>query len=93
MRCLELGRNALGTAAPNPAVGACIVHNDKIIGEGFTSPYGGPHAEVNALSNTQDKGLLVDSTLYVSLEPCSHHGKTPPCTDAIIAAHFSSARG
>ncbi|MBT8236932.1 MAG: bifunctional diaminohydroxyphosphoribosylaminopyrimidine deaminase/5-amino-6-(5-phosphoribosylamino)uracil reductase RibD [Bacteroidia bacterium] len=86
MRCLELGRNALGAAAPNPAVGACIVHNDKIIGEGFTSPYGGPHAEVNALSNIQDKGLLVDSTLYVSLEPCSHHGKTPPCTDAIIAA-------
>lgn len=86
LRCLELGENAIGTAAPNPAVGACIIHNDKIIGEGFTSHYGGPHAEVNALSNVEDKSLLPQSTLYVSLEPCSHHGKTPPCSDAIIAA-------
>ncbi len=86
MRCLELGRNALGSAAPNPAVGACIVHNEMIIGEGFTSAYGGPHAEVNALSKIRDKSILTDSTLYVSLEPCSHHGKTPPCSDAIIAA-------
>lgn len=86
LRCLELGKNAIGTAAPNPAVGACIVHDNKIIGEGYTSPYGGLHAEVNALSRTKDKNLLAHSTLYVSLEPCSHHGKTPPCSDAIIAA-------
>ena len=86
LRCLELGENAIGNAAPNPAVGACIVHDDKIIGEGYTSPYGGPHAEVNALSRIIDKNLLENSTLYVSLEPCSHHGKTPPCSDAIIAA-------
>lgn len=86
IRCLELGQNAIGSAAPNPAVGACIVLKNKIIGEGFTSPYGGPHAEVNALSQIQDKRLLKNSTLYVSLEPCSHHGKTPPCSDAIITA-------
>lgn len=83
-RCLELARKAIGTARPNPAVGACIVHNDIIIGEGFTSPYGGPHAEINALNEVEDLELLRDATLYVSLEPCSHHGKTPPCTDAIV---------
>lgn len=84
LRCLELGRKAIGTARPNPAVGACIVHRDRIIGEGFTSPYGGPHAEVNAIRNVNDKSRLAESTLYVSLEPCSHHGKTPPCTMAIL---------
>lgn len=67
-------------------VGAVLVHEEKIIGEGFTSPYGGPHAEVNAINSVADKNLLKDATLYVSLEPCSHFGKTPPCAD-LIAEH------
>jgi diaminohydroxyphosphoribosylaminopyrimidine deaminase/5-amino-6-(5-phosphoribosylamino)uracil reductase len=66
-------------------VGCLIARKDKIIGQGFTSPYGGPHAEVNAIASVKDKSLLADSTLYVTLEPCSHHGKTPPCSDLIIA--------
>jgi len=66
-------------------VGCVIVRNEKIIGQGFTSPYGGPHAEVNAIASVKDKSQLTDSTLYVTLEPCSHHGKTPPCSDLIIA--------
>ena len=74
----------MGVSAPNPAVGCVIVCNDKIIGEGYTSPYGGAHAEVNAIASVKDKSLLIESTLYVSLEPCCHHGKTPPCTDLII---------
>ena len=69
-------------------VGALIVYNDKIIGEGFTSPYGGPHAEVNAINAVTDKSLLEKSTLYVTLEPCSHYGKTPPCSDLIISHHI-----
>jgi len=69
---------------PNPSVGAVIVCDGKIIGEGYTSPYGGPHAEVNAINAVKDKTLLRQSTLYVSLEPCSHFGKTPPCCDLII---------
>ncbi len=83
-RCLEIGTLALGTARPNPNVGCVIVHENKIIGEGYTSPYGGPHAEVNAIASVKDKSLLRQSTLYVSLEPCSHHGKTPPCANHII---------
>ncbi len=67
-------------------VGCVIVHNGKIIGEGFTSPYGGPHAEVNAINSVKDKSLLQESSLYVTLEPCSHYGKTPPCAD-LIAKH------
>ncbi|GAA4818439.1 bifunctional diaminohydroxyphosphoribosylaminopyrimidine deaminase/5-amino-6-(5-phosphoribosylamino)uracil reductase RibD [Litoribaculum gwangyangense] len=65
-------------------VGSVIVYNDTIIGEGFTSKYGGNHAEVNAINSVSDKNLLKDSTLYVTLEPCSHFGKTPPCSDLII---------
>jgi diaminohydroxyphosphoribosylaminopyrimidine deaminase/5-amino-6-(5-phosphoribosylamino)uracil reductase len=65
-------------------VGCVIVCNEKIIGEGYTSSYGGAHAEVNAVASVKDKSLLANSTLYVSLEPCCHHGKTPPCTDLII---------
>ncbi len=84
-RALEIARNGLGTTAPNPMVGAILVHDKKIIGEGFTSPYGGPHAEVNAIRSVADKTLLKQSTLYVTLEPCSHFGKTPPCADLIIA--------
>ncbi|TKD65832.1 bifunctional diaminohydroxyphosphoribosylaminopyrimidine deaminase/5-amino-6-(5-phosphoribosylamino)uracil reductase RibD [Flavobacterium sp. ASW18X] len=83
-RCIELGKNALGSAAPNPMVGCVIVYNDKIIGEGFTSPFGGPHAEVNAIHSVKDQSLLQKATLYVTLEPCSHYGKTPPCADLII---------
>ncbi len=67
-------------------VGCVIVHDGKIIGEGFTSPYGGPHAEVNAINSVKDKHLLQESSLYVTLEPCSHYGKTPPCAD-LIAKH------
>ena len=69
---------------PNPSVGAVIVYNDIIIGEGFTSAYGGNHAEVNAINSVKNKSLLSKSTIYVSLEPCSHFGKTPPCCNLII---------
>lgn len=85
LRCIELGKKALGSAAPNPMVGSVIVYNEKIIiGEGYTSPYGGSHAEVNAISSVRDKSLLSKATLYVTLEPCSHFGKTPPCADLIV---------
>lgn len=84
-RCLELAKNGIGTTRPNPSVGAVVVYNDKIIGEGFTSPYGGPHAEVNAIRSVKDEELLAKSTIYVTLEPCSHFGKTPPCSDLIIS--------
>nr|WP_299033696.1 bifunctional diaminohydroxyphosphoribosylaminopyrimidine deaminase/5-amino-6-(5-phosphoribosylamino)uracil reductase RibD [uncultured Tenacibaculum sp.] len=83
-RCLQLAKNGIGTTRPNPSVGAVIVHDNKIIGEGFTSPYGGPHAEVNAINSVQNQELLKEATIYVTLEPCSHHGKTPPCADLII---------
>lgn len=83
-RCLELAKNGLPSAMPNPSVGAVIVYENEIIGEGFTSAYGGSHAEVNAINSVKDKSLLSKSTLYVSLEPCSHYGKTPPCCDLIL---------
>ncbi len=83
-RCIEIAQNGLGSTAPNPMVGAVIVHNGSIIGEGFTSPYGGAHAEVNAIQSVTDTSLLKEATLYVTLEPCSHFGKTPPCADLII---------
>ncbi|WP_430413245.1 bifunctional diaminohydroxyphosphoribosylaminopyrimidine deaminase/5-amino-6-(5-phosphoribosylamino)uracil reductase RibD [Kordia sp.] len=83
-RCLQLALNGLQAAMPNPSVGAVIVHNDVIIGEGYTSAYGGNHAEVNAIHSVQDTSLLKEATIYVSLEPCSHFGKTPPCSDLII---------
>ena len=83
-RCLELAKNGVFEALPNPSVGAVIVYNNLIIGEGSTSKYGGPHAEVNAINSVKNKNLLSKSTLYVSLEPCSHFGKTPPCADLII---------
>jgi len=84
LRCIQIGRNALGRSAPNPMVGALLTHGDTIIGSGYTSAFGGPHAEVNAIRSVADPGKLPDSTLYVTLEPCCHHGKTPPCTDRII---------
>ena len=84
-RCIEIAKNGLGITRPNPMVGCVIVHNNHIIGEGFTSQYGGDHAEVNAIQSVKDRSLLNNATLYVTLEPCSHHGKTPPCSDLIIA--------
>lgn len=88
-RCLELAALGMGFVSPNPMVGAVIVHNDKIIGEGYHQKYGEAHAEVNAvdqvIANYSDAAeLLARSTLYVSLEPCAHYGKTPPCADLII---------
>lgn len=84
-RCIELAKNGLGTTYPNPLVGSVIVFNNEIIGEGWHRKSGEPHAEVNAINSVKDKSLLSKSTIYVSLEPCSHFGKTPPCCDLIIA--------
>lgn len=83
-RCIELARGGAGHTAPNPMVGAVIVHKGKIIGEGFHRKCGEAHAEVNAVASVRDEALLRDSTIYVSLEPCSHYGKTPPCAELII---------
>lgn len=83
-RCIELARGGEGYTAPNPMVGAVIVHKGKIIGEGFHRKCGEAHAEVNAIASVRDEALLRDSTIYVSLEPCSHYGKTPPCAELII---------
>ena len=84
-RCLDLAGKAEGLTYPNPLVGAVIVHNGKIIGEGFHLKSGASHAEVNAINSVSDKSLLKSSSLYVNLEPCSHFGKTPPCADLIIS--------
>ena len=84
-RCIELASNGLCNAAPNPMVGAVIVHNGKIIGEGYHAKCGEGHAEVNAIRSVKDETLLKEATIYVSLEPCSHYGKTPPCADLIIS--------
>ncbi|MEN2400691.1 bifunctional diaminohydroxyphosphoribosylaminopyrimidine deaminase/5-amino-6-(5-phosphoribosylamino)uracil reductase RibD [Flavobacterium sp. MC2016-06] len=83
-RCIELAKNGLGTTYPNPMVGSVIVYDGKIIGEGWHKKAGEPHAEVNAIRAVKDKSLLKKATIYVSLEPCSHFGKTPPCCDLII---------
>ena len=83
-RALELAGLGLGYVSPNPLVGCVIVHNHKIIGEGYHRQYGGPHAEVNAVNSVVNKALLTHSTVYVTLEPCSHFGKTPPCADLLI---------
>lgn len=83
-RCLELANNALGTTYPNPLVGSVIVHNQKIIGEGWHKKAGQDHAEIVAIKSVNDKSLLKESTLYVNLEPCSHFGKTPPCSHKIV---------
>ena len=83
-RCIEIAKNGLGSTSPNPMVGSLVVHNNQIIGEGYTSAYGSNHAEVNAINSVLNKSLLKTSTLFVTLEPCSHYGKTPPCSDLII---------
>ena len=85
-RCIQLAKNGQQNAKPNPMVGAVIVHNGRIIGEGYHVRCGQAHAEVNAFASVkaEDEALLPESTIYVSLEPCSHYGKTPPCADLII---------
>jgi diaminohydroxyphosphoribosylaminopyrimidine deaminase / 5-amino-6-(5-phosphoribosylamino)uracil reductase len=83
-RCIELAKNGFGTTYPNPMVGSVIVYNGQIIGEGWHQKAGEPHAEVNAIRSVKDPSLLDKATIYVSLEPCSHFGKTPPCCDLII---------
>jgi len=83
-RCLELAQKARGFTSPNPMVGAVIVYKGRIIGEGYHRKAGEPHAEVNAIASVRNQSLLSESTLYVSLEPCSHYGKTPPCAELII---------
>ena len=83
-RCIQLAKNGLGTTYPNPLVGSVIVYKDTIIGEGWHYKAGDPHAEVNAIRSVYNTSLLKKATIYVSLEPCSHYGKTPPCADLII---------
>ena len=89
-RCIQLAKNGRKNAQPNPMVGAVIVHNGKIIGEGYHVRCGEGHAEVNACAsvNKEDEHLLKESTIYVSLEPCSHYGKTPPCADLLVSKGF-----
>ncbi len=91
LRCLQLARLGGGNVAPNPLVGAVLVHNDIVIAEGWHKQYGQAHAEVNCINEAIEKGhrdKLNQSTLYVSLEPCAHFGKTPPCADLIIKHHI-----
>jgi len=83
-RCLELAHKGLGNTAPNPMVGCVLVVGGKIIGQGYHREYGKAHAEVNAIHSVKKAECLTSSTLYVNLEPCSHHGKTPPCSDLIL---------
>ena len=83
-RAIELAENGLGHVAPNPLVGCVIVHNDLIIGQGFHQKYGKAHAEVNAIHSVAQPELLPESTVYVTLEPCAHFGKTPPCANLLI---------
>lgn len=85
-RCIALATLASGNVAPNPMVGAVLVHNGIIIGEGYHKVYGGPHAEVNCINSVSEssRSLIASSSMYVSLEPCAHYGKTPPCADLIL---------
>lgn len=87
-RCIQLAENALGQTYPNPMVGSVIVHNDQIIGEGYHRKAGEAHAEINAINSVKNPELLRESTIYVSLEPCSHYGKTPPCAEKLTAIGF-----
>jgi len=84
LRCIQLAKNGLGTTYPNPLVGCVIVHKNEIIGEGWHYQSGLPHAEVNAINSIKNQSFLAEATIYVSLEPCSHFGKTPPCANLII---------
>lgn len=88
LRALQLAKLGGVQVAPNPLVGAVIVHNDRIIGEGFHQKYGEAHAEVNAVHSVKDKSLLREATIYVTLEPCAHFGKTPPCADLLVRSEF-----
>lgn len=88
LRALQLAKLGGVSAAPNPLVGAVIVYNGQIIGEGYHQKHGEAHAEVNAVNSVQDKSLLAQSTIYVTLEPCAHFGKTPPCSDLLIHHRF-----
>ncbi|MDO9551679.1 bifunctional diaminohydroxyphosphoribosylaminopyrimidine deaminase/5-amino-6-(5-phosphoribosylamino)uracil reductase RibD [Rhodonellum sp.] len=83
-RAMELAEWGLGTVSPNPMVGCVIVHREEIIGEGYHKYYGGPHAEVVAIQSVQNQELLTESTVYVTLEPCAHWGKTPPCAHLLV---------
>ncbi|MGE0567591.1 MAG: bifunctional diaminohydroxyphosphoribosylaminopyrimidine deaminase/5-amino-6-(5-phosphoribosylamino)uracil reductase RibD, partial [Bacteroidia bacterium] len=87
-KTFELAKKGLGQVTPNPLVGCVIVKDDKIVSEGYHEKYGGPHAEVNAINNLPEEINPIECTLYVNLEPCSHHGKTPPCADLIIKKGF-----
>jgi diaminohydroxyphosphoribosylaminopyrimidine deaminase / 5-amino-6-(5-phosphoribosylamino)uracil reductase len=87
-RCLDLALLGMGHVAPNPMVGCVIVYDGRIIGEGYHQKFGEAHAEVNAIRSVKDRALLSQSILYVSLEPCAHFGKTPPCSDLIIESHI-----
>src|SRR3954466_6740043 len=86
-RCLHLAQLGEGQVAPNPMVGAVLVHNGVIFGEGYHQQYGEAHAEVNCIKSVkpENQHLIAEATMYVSLEPCSHFGKTPPCADLIVA--------
>ena len=88
-RCLQLAANGKGLTSPNPLVGAVIVKNGKVLGEGYHKKYGGPHAEINAINAVKDKTALKGSTIYINLEPCFHYGNTPPCVDEILQHGFS----
>ena len=83
-KCIALAKQGLGNTYPNPLVGSVVVYNGQVIGSGWHQKSGEAHAEVHAIRSVSDRSLLADSTLYVNLEPCSHHGKTPPCTDFIV---------
>ncbi len=89
-RAIELAREAVGSTSPNPPVGAVLVRDGRVVGEGHTQPPGGPHAEAEALRMAGDAARGAD--LYVTLEPCAHHGRTPPCADALVEAGVASVR-
>ena len=91
LRCLQLARLGAGAVSPNPMVGAVLVHEGRIIGEGHHAAYGQPHAEVNCIAsvNVENQHLIGQSVLYVSLEPCAHFGKTPPCADLIVSKQIA----
>ena len=90
LKALALAEKGIGSVEPNPAVGCVIVKGNRIIGKGYHKKFGGPHAEINALSDCRKNGNNpAGATMYVTLEPCCHFGKTPPCTDAIIKAKIA----